>query len=281
MGSGSVEAAAVLSFGTAIIGFQTTWVPVAADYGVYMRETISDRKTFGWAFAGLFLSQILVEFLGAAVGTLSLSNQDLFTHAYESRGLGGLIGSVFEGHGVAIRGFGKFVEVLLGFSTVPIITVNIYSLGLSVQMITQRLLAVPRLVWSLLGSVAFMACAIAGRNHLEDVMSNFLLMVAYWIVPFCTVLFLEHFIWRRGYQYDLTACNDRRRLPRGIAASVAFVIGTALAVISMSQDWWIGPIAAGIGGSPYGTDISWILAFVASAVLYVPLRHFERKKWNL
>jgi len=39
MGSGPTETSSVLSFGTTIIGFQISWGPIAADYGVYMRET--------------------------------------------------------------------------------------------------------------------------------------------------------------------------------------------------------------------------------------------------
>ena len=39
MGSGAAETSSVLSFGTTIIGFQISWGPIAADYGVYMRQT--------------------------------------------------------------------------------------------------------------------------------------------------------------------------------------------------------------------------------------------------
>lgn len=38
MGSGPAEISSVLSFGTTIIGFQISWGPIAADYGVYMRQ---------------------------------------------------------------------------------------------------------------------------------------------------------------------------------------------------------------------------------------------------
>ncbi|KAI1616815.1 purine-cytosine permease [Exophiala viscosa] len=280
MGSGSLEASNVMSFSTSIIGFEIAWLPVAADYGVYMRDTTPDRKSFGWAYAGFLTSQLFVEVLGAAIGTLYLSSDTYFTDAYDDRGIGGLIGACFGVYGSGARGFGKFIEVLIALSCVAVITTNIYSLGLSVQMVTRKLIIVPRFVWSLLGAVIFLAAAIAGRDHLEEAMSDFLLICAYWIVPFATILLLEHFIWRRGYQYDLTAWNDSTKLPLGIAASVAWIVGTVLSLLCMSQTWWVGPIAAGIGGSPYGTDISWILGFVVTAVVYVPLRMWEQKKWH-
>lgn len=281
MGSGPLEASSVLSFGTGIIGFELAWLPVAADYGVYIKRDVSDVAAFSWSYAGLLVSQVLIELLGAAIGTLISSPDASFVSAYDARGMGGLIGSVFNGHGGAVRGFGRFIEVIISFSTVAVITTNIYSFGLDVQMVSKRLLVVPRLIWSLIGSIIFLVCAIAGRDSLEEVMENFLLICAYWIVPFAVIMLLEHVIWRRGYQYDLMGWNDKTKLPPGIAASVTLVIGTVLSILSMSQAWWVGPIAAGIGGSDAGTDVSWMLATGVCALLYVPLRWWERRRWSL
>jgi purine-cytosine permease-like protein len=281
MGTGAAEISSVLSFGTTIIGFQFAWAAIAADYGVYMRETTKPWKAFAWSFGGLFVSQFLIEALGAAIATL-ISNSDMaFTTAYNSGGLGGLIGQVFEGHGTGVRNFGKFIEIILSFSTVAVIITNIYSLGLSVQMISTKLLVVPRLVWSLFGGVVLLVAALGGREHLEAVMSNFLNICAYWLTPFCTVLMLEHFCFRRGYAYDLSVYNDRTQLPYGLAAFSMFLMGTILALLCMSQTWWVGPIALAVGDPPYGTDISWEVAMGAVTLLYLPLRYLERKYWGL
>ncbi|KAJ5114116.1 hypothetical protein N7456_002650 [Penicillium angulare] len=281
MGSGSSEASNILSFSTSIIGFQAAWAPIAADYGVYMKEETKPWKVFSWAYAGLLSSQILLELLGAAIGTLCFNANPRFQQAYDVHGLGGLIGSVYEGMGSGVRGFGYFIEVLIGLSTAAVITTNIYSLGLSAQMVSKSLIVVPRLIWSVIGSVAFLAIALAARDYLETVLEDFLLICAYWLIPFGAVILLEHFIWRRNYEYDLDAWNDRSRLPYGIAASVSWVCATTLAVLSMSQDWWIGPIAASIPGSKSGTDISWILAAICATVIYVPTRMWERSQWKL
>lgn len=278
MGSGSAEASNILSFGTAIVGFQVAWLLIAADYGVYMRETTKAVTSFSWAYLGLITSQLLMEWLGAAVATLGQSHAPMFQDA---SGIGGLVGAVFEGKGTGVRNFGKFIEVVISFSTAAVVTTNIYSLALSVQMMSTKLMVIPRIGWSLLGSAAFLACAIAGRDHLETVMEDFLLVCAYWIVPFLTVLLAEHFIWRRNYQYDLSAWNDKTRLPYGFAGFITWVVGTVISVLSMSQDWWVGPIAAGVGGSPYGTDISWMLALAVCFIMYVPLRMWEKKRWNV
>jgi NCS1 nucleoside transporter family len=280
MATGSVEASSILSFGTTIIGFEIAWVPIAADYSVYMRETTSDWAVCGCAYAGLFISQLLIELLGVAVGTLYLSSETRFPAAYERSGLGGLIGEVFSDRGTAVRGLGKFVEAVLSFSTAAVIVCGIYSIGLSAQMVSTKAVKVPRFVCSLAGSVVFLVCAVAGRDHLESVMTNFLNMCAYYLTPLTTIILVEHYIWRRGFTYNLEAWNNESQLPVGIAASVSFISGTLIALLSMSQVWWVGPIAEGIGGSSAGTDISWILAAVVSTVVYIPTRYLERRKWK-
>ena len=103
------------------------------------------------------------------------------------------------------------------------------------------MLKVPRLMWSLLGGAIFLAAAVAGRNHLSSVMENFLNVIAYWLTPFLTIIFLEHIIWRRGYAYDISAWQDPKKLPYGFAASFVFIVGTVLAILCMSQTWWVGP----------------------------------------
>lgn len=280
MGVGKAELSSVLSFGTAIIGFEVAWSPIAADYGVFMRETTKEWKSVAWSYGGLFLSQLFIELLGVAVGTLIANPDPIFAAAYVRADMGGLIGACFEGHGSGVRGFGKFIEVILAFSAVSVVIYNIYSLGLSVQMITTKTTKVPRFVWCLLGAVVFLVAAVAGRNHLSAVMSNFLNTCAYWITPFNVIILLEDYIWRRKGGYDLNAYNDKTKLPYGIAASISFVIGTVLSVLCMSQVWWVGPIASAIGGSESGTDISWMLAIVVCTLTYVPMRYLERKKWG-
>jgi purine-cytosine permease-like protein len=276
MGTGAAETSSVLSFGTAIIGFQISWTTIAADYAVYIRETTKPWKVCLWTWSGLFFSQFLIELLGAALMT-TINGSDAFTAAYNARGVGGLTGQIFEGYGTGVRNFGKFIQAILSFSVVAVVITNVYSLGLNVQMISSHLIKVPRLIWSLIGGAAFLIAAIAGRNHLQEVMEDFLNVIAYWLTPFLAIMLLEHLCFRRGYAYDITAWEDPKKLPYGFAAFTVFCIGTVLAILCMSQVWWVGPIALAVGNAPYGTDISWELALGATIVLYVPLRWLERR----
>jgi len=276
MGTGAAEISSVLSFGTAIIGFQISWAPIAADYAVYMRETTKPWKVFIYTWSGLFLAQFLIELLGVALMT-TINGSDAFTAAYDARGVGGLTGQIFEGYGTGVRNFGKFIQTILSFSVVAVVITNVYSLGLNVQIISDYLMKVPRLIWSLIGGAGFLIAAIAGRNHLQEVMEDFLNVIAYWLTPFLAIMLLEHLCFRRGYQYDITAWDDPKKLPYGFAAFTVFCIGTTLAILCMSQTWWVGPIALKVGNAPYGTDISWELALGVTTILYVPLRWLERR----
>ncbi|KAK4947726.1 hypothetical protein LTR66_014171, partial [Elasticomyces elasticus] len=166
---------------------------------------------------------------------------------------------------------------ILSFSVVAVVITNVYSLGLNVQMISDHLLKVPRLIWSLLGGGGAIIAAVAGRDHLQQVMADFLNVIAYWLTPFLAIMFLEHMCFRRGYAYDIGVWNDPKKLPYGFAAFAVFCIGTVLAVLCMSQVWWVGPIALAVGNPPYGTDISWELALGATVLLFVPLRWVERR----
>ena len=185
MGAGTLEVSSILSYATAIIGFQLTWAPIAADYGVYMRETTNPWKPFWWTMSGLFCGPFFVELLGVALMTTVRSGNPAFSAAYNSAGTGGLIGQCFEGHGPGLRGFGEFIRVVLSFSVLGGVITNVYSLGLSVQVVSDTFMKVPRLIWSLLGGAIFTAAAVAGRDHVEEVMSNFLNIMAYVRLPCC------------------------------------------------------------------------------------------------
>ncbi|KAK3654869.1 hypothetical protein LTR56_003727 [Elasticomyces elasticus] len=274
------EISGILSFGTGIIGFQISWASIAADYGVYMRETHKPWKVFLYSYMGLFLSQFLVELLGVAL-MLTVTNSDAFAAAYDARGVGGLTGQLFVGYGSGVRNFGKFIQAILSFSTIAAVITNIYSLGLNAQMVSDRLIKVPRLLWSFVGGGGAIVAAVAGRDHLQEVMEDFLNVVAYWLTPFLTIMFLEHILFRRGFAYDVSAWEDPKRLPYGIAAFTCWSIGTVLAILCMSQTWWVGPIALKVGNPPFGTDISWELALGATMIMYPPARWLERRLTGL
>ena len=86
---------------------------------------------------------------------------------------------------------------------------------------------------------------------------------------------VEHLYFRKANfaLYDLQSWNVPSRLPLGAAALTASVLSLALVIPSMDQVWYMGPIAHTTG------DIGIEMAMVVTALLYVPLRYFE-KRWK-
>ena len=86
---------------------------------------------------------------------------------------------------------------------------------------------------------------------------------------------VEHFYFRKGdfALYDLESWNVPSKLPLGAAALTASALSFALVIPSMDQVWYTGPIARKTG------DIGIVMALAVTALLYVPLRHLE-KRWK-
>ena len=136
---------------------------------------------------------------------------------------------------------------------------------------------VPRFLWTLAGCLVYVIAAIAGREHFATVLDSFLLCMGYWITPYAVIIFQEHLIFRRG-QYNLDSWNDKKGLPLGIAAFVAWGASLVMAVMGMSQEWYVGPIGMLAGGQPYGADIGFELSIATCLLVYPPLRYYEIRK---
>ena len=92
-----------------------------------------------------------------------------------------------------------------------------------------------------------------------------------WVSAIC----VEHLYFRKGNfaLYDLRSWNVPSQLPLGAAALGACTLSFAVVIPSMSQVWYTGPIARKTG------DIGFEVAMAVTALVYIPLRHFE-KRWR-
>jgi purine-cytosine permease-like protein len=115
---------------------------------------------------------------------------------------------------------------------------NIYSSALSIQLLGQHSIAVPRFIWCTLLSLVVFALAYGGRKVLEDIINNLLSILGYWTLAFALILFVEHFVFRpRLGGYDLTAWQDPSRLPLGLAGTASLLIGIGFSFLGMDQTW--------------------------------------------
>ncbi|KAL7620343.1 Purine-cytosine permease fcy21 [Parahypoxylon ruwenzoriense] len=273
--TGPSEAGGVLSFAASVFGFATGWTSYAADYTVYQPVNRSRTAIFFCTFTGLFVALCFTELLGAAVATAMASNA-AYLAAYEDAHIGGLMAQVLS----PLGRFGDFCVVLLGLSIIGNNCPNVYSVSLSLQVLSEKTQRVPRFIWTLIGTGIYIAVSIPGYDHFENALESFMLVIGYWLAIYEGVSLTEHFVFRRGSlgpaSYRPEDYCEPSRLPPGFAAISAFCVGVAGAVLGMSQAWFTGPIGKLCGAVPHGGDVGFELAFSFTAVSYLGLRALEK-----
>ncbi|KAG9824404.1 cytosine-purine permease, partial [Aureobasidium melanogenum] len=186
---------------------------------------------------------------------------------YDSTSVGGVLAAMLEPAG----GFGKFVVVLLAFSLLGNIAATMYSITLNFQLLLPWMVRVPRFLFAIVITAIVIPVAIRAATSFFNNLENFIGVIGYWSSAFVAVVVIEHAWFRKSdcSAYNHEKWNKANMLPSGIAALGASALSFALVIPSMAQVWYTGPIAKTTG------DIGFELAFVVTALLYVPLRYLE------
>jgi purine-cytosine permease-like protein len=268
VGDSRTIAANRLSFFGLSLSVPVSWAGAASDYYVYYPETTKKWKTFLMTLIGLTLSFTIVELLGVGLAS-GIGYNAGWAAAYDISS-GALILAGYDG----LDGFGKFCGVIVALGVIANNIPTTYSGALCFQMLGRYPKAIPRYLWTCITVVIYIVCSIAGRDHLFNVFQNFLALIGYWVTIFISIVVEEHlFKWNRGF--DWTAWEDQKRLPIGLAAVTAFLIGFAGSVLSMYQVWYVGPIAKLLSES--GGDLGIWVGSGITLILYPPLRMLELK----
>jgi purine-cytosine permease-like protein len=184
-----------------------------------------------------------------------------------------LDGNVLASAAQPLGGLGTFLLLILALSVVANNIPNDYSLGLSVQVLGRPFQRINRAVWALTGAVIYVLVAVPASGNFDTTLSNFLLIIAYWLGPWSIILILEHVVFRRGH-YNVEDWNTPERLPIGWAAVVSFLIGLGGVLLGAAQVYYIGPVAR-LFNAQYGMDIGFELGVIFAAVSYLVLRRIE------
>ncbi|CAG8137441.1 unnamed protein product [Penicillium salamii] len=268
---GSDKAAAVLTYMASIFSFSVSWVNCAADYNVRMPKGTPRWHIFSATYVGIFVPTVLVQTLGAALYTGTVTNT-AWKDAYMESSIGGLLKMALEPAG----GFGKFLMVLAALSSIPNNIPNNYSFALHAQNLGPWAMRIPRVIMVTFGFVAAIIIGCCAAKYFADALQTLLSVIGYWTVIHITVVTEEHFIFRRGWDgYDLDAWNSIAGLPFGWAAIGAFAFGFVGAALGMKTAWYSGPIAALIGAK--GANIGHELTFAFSGVAFPLLRWVEKR----
>lgn len=258
-----------LSFFSLCLSAPIAWAPSAADYFVYYAQSTPRWKSFTFALTGLTLAFSFVYLLGVGLASATFTNP-AWEEAYEISS-GALILAGYSGLG----GFGKFCAVIVALGVIANNIPGTYSAALGFQVLGRYPKQIPRYIWTTISVIIYLVCALAGRTHLFTIFENWLALMGYWVTSFIMIVLEEDLLFRRrkGMDYDWSAWEDRRSLPIGIAALLAFLAGWVGAVISMDQIYFVGPLAKMVGED--GADMGLYLAAGFTLVVFPPIRWLE------
>jgi len=263
-----------LSFFSLCVSAAITYGGGAADYFVYYPEETPRWRVFSVTMIGLTLSFTFAFIMGIGLGS-GISTVTAWGDAYNVS-QGALIVEAYRSLGA----FGSVCGVVVALGLIANMVPPTYSSSVDFQVLGTWFNRVPRIIWNTVGVIIYTVCAIAGRTSLAAIFTNFLALMGYWVSIWIAITLEEHLIFRKylckGFNWD--DWNDQSKLPLGLAAIVAFLIGWAGAILCMAQVWYIGPIARLVGD--YGGDMGNYVGFAWAALVFPPLRWLELKKFG-
>lgn len=267
-GDGPTIAGNRLSFFSVCFSAAITYAPGSADFLVYCNPKLVSRySVFAATLTGLSISFSFCFMLG--VGLSSGLNNDLAWEA-AGAGSGSLIVAGFDNLGT----FGKFCSVIVALGLIANMVAPVYSSGIDFQILGRYSAMVPRFIWNTFGVIVFAVCALAGRDSLSAIFTNFLALMGYWVSLWIAITLEEQLIFRRR----MSRGYEPGKLPTGIAALIAFLVGWVGAILCMAQFYYIGPLAKLVGD--YGADMGNYVGFAWAALVYPPFRYLELRKFG-
>jgi nucleobase:cation symporter-1, NCS1 family len=190
-------------------GYAAGWNPYASDYSRYLPRTVDRRRVGLSAALGVFVSCVVLEIIGAGVGTLHGTSANPTTNFTQPLG----------------HALGDAVLIGITIGAVAANVLNIYSGAMSFLTVGIRLpLRLRRALVAVASGALGLTIGLVFRaqvgpgSHYE----NFLLAITYWITPFLAVVLLDY--WLRRGEYDereffasgaASAGGRRSRWPRG------------------------------------------------------------------
>ncbi len=236
----------LLSVG-ASFGYACGWNPFASDYTRYFKPE-TNRASIGlWSAAGVFLSCVALEIVGAASATIPGSNSNPT--------------ALFTSH--MSTAVADITLIAIAIGAISANALNVYSGVMSFLSTGIRLpLKMRRAIVALgFGSIGFVL-AVTGLHNAGSEYENFLLVISYWIAPWLGVFFAD-WVLRRGRRVD-GFLFDRKHNPWAGAAAMLIGMGISIWLFS-NQTEYVGLIAK---AHPRIGDLTFEVGFVLSAVLY-------------
>ena len=140
---------------------------------------------FGATLTGLTLSFTFTFILGTGLAS-GLQNDPVWAAA--GTGTGALVVTGYDGLG----NFGKFCAVVAALGLIANMVPPVYSSGIDFQILGRYPAMIPRYLWNTLAVIIFAVCALAGRNSLSEIFTNFLALMGYCEFPLRMEVFITN-----------------------------------------------------------------------------------------
>ncbi|KAL6818447.1 permease for cytosine/purines, uracil, thiamine, allantoin domain-containing protein [Trichoderma sp. SZMC 28013] len=229
----------MLSLSAIIYGSLSSWCTIVSDFYVYYLADVSLLKVFVLTILGIAVPTSIGMSAGAMVAS-TLNTQPSWKAAYTNphEGLGLLIQDILHP-----RVFAKNLLVLFSYTGINTKIMTLYPATISFQQMARSLAKIPWFIWTIICLAVVLALAVAGRQKLNIYLQDFLSLLGYF------------------------------RLPIGLAASVAFLLGAVAWCMGVIENWLAGLIG-GLTGE-FGGDVANELTFVITFIAYTPASYFE------
>jgi NCS1 family nucleobase:cation symporter-1 len=241
---------------TLAITWQVTYAPYVADYSRYLPRTTSVRSAFWWTYGGTVIGTVWMMLFGAIAASVAVNTFD-----------GGSVSFFVDLGGSGAHWLFALV-IILGVVAVNVL--NLYGMFMCVTTTITALRPLQvargvRTVFILISAVIGTVIAIAATSSFLDSFQNFILFLAYFMIPW-TAINLTDFYFVRKERYDM----DSIFRPDGIYGRfnvrtiAVYVIAVLVEIPFMSTTFYTGPLVSHLGGA----DISWIFGLIVAAGLY-------------
>ncbi|HTY70907.1 MAG TPA: cytosine permease [Actinomycetes bacterium] len=254
--SGHVPGGWLIALG-ATFGYAAGWNPYATDYTRYLPRG-QGRAAGLWSGAGIFVSCVLLETVGAASALLATNSKGSPTDQFVSH-LSSTLGNL------------TLLAIVVG--AISANAINVYSgsmsflaLGIELPLKLRR-----AIVAAVFGTAGFLL-AWSGLHDEGQKYENFLLVISYWIGPWLGVVIVDQYLRRRhvvsGYLYD----RKHNPVAGFVAMALAMIVSITLFSNQTEYVGWVPKHHPGFG------DITFEVGFVIAALVYWAIYSIEKSR---
>jgi NCS1 family nucleobase:cation symporter-1 len=254
--SGSVPYGMFLLGVTIAATWQITYAPYVADYSRYLPENTSKAATFWWTALG----SVLGSYWLMAFGAIALAVAPKLFNG----------GSVSFFMGLGNNHTGWLIALIIVGGIIAANVLNLYGMFMSATTTITALRRMQvnrgaRTAFILVAAAIGTVIAIAATSNFLTNFENFILFLAYFLIPWTAINLTDFYFVRKGH-YDI----DSIFTPDGIYGRVdwrtmaAYIISIGVEVPFMNTTFYVGPMVSHLGGG----DISWILGLIVASGLY-------------